>query len=854
MTDTTKTVTPADLLSEEESSSINFAVILRMLILNWHWFVLSVIVCLGVAYVYLRYATPVYKVEAKAYIKNDGNTYRRAGNYAMLTDMTSMGMLVSGIENEMEVLKSSGIAEQTVKDLKLYTSYWMSGRIKDAMLYKDQPVTVDIDPAHVEKLNRSFSLNIERTEDGYHVTGLYCVPIDDLHASDPYSIDHTFTKLPATFKTGAGIITLSENESLFKVEFLPGMVEKVVIQSPLSAAYGYMGALTIEPTTKTSDVLLISLTDINIQRAKDYVNQMTICYNKQTNDDKNEISMRTEEFINDRLEKISSELGSTEGEIESYKRQNQLVELKVNAGQSVSNLGQYEQRLAQANTQMTLLDNLADVINSSSNKYEVLPANIGINDNTTVGLITTYNNLVLDRNRLLRTASENNPSVIPITAQLEDLKSSIRQALKQARRTAEIERSAISQQLNQYSSEVYKTPEQERVLTQIGRQQDIKSDLYLTLLQKREENSINLAATSDKTKLIEAPQYSGKVSPKNMMIYAVALVLGLMIPALFFFCKKFFRYRIEGHDDVAQLVQMPILADIAVANETTKTKGDIVVHANKNNTMEEVFRSLRTNVHFMLGSGKKTILVTSSISGEGKTFVAANLAMSFALLDKKVVVVGLDIRKPRLAELFEIDNHHNGITPLLALDNPTWLDVHEQIVPSDINNNLDLLLAGPVPPNPAELIAKPSLDTIIRHLEEHYDYVILDTAPVGLVTDTLLIGRCAALTIIICRADFTPKRNLASINELAKENKLPNVAFVINGIDMSKRKHQYAYGYSGYGRLGNYIGYGGYGYGGKYGSHYGTYGSYGQHYGQYGSSHYGSDNDDSVKLKKSKKK
>ena len=854
MAETTTAVTPDDLFSEEESSTLNFAVIYRMLILNWHWFLLSIIVCLGVAYVYLRYATPTYSVGAKIYIKSEGNTYRRADAYATLTNMTSMGMMVYGTENEMEVITSSGIAELAVRDLKLYTTYRMKGRVKDALVYKEQPITVDVDPTHLEKLNCPISLTIEKTAEGYHVKGLYCVPIDDIHYSDPYSLDRTLTALPATIKTGAGIITLSENDALFKLEMEEGMVEKVTIQSPLSAAYGYIGALSVDPTSKTSDILTLELVDQNIQRGKDYVSQLIICYNKQANDDKNEISMRTEEFINDRLEKISNELGTTEGEMENYKRENQLVELKVNAGQSVSNLGQYEQRLAQANTQMTLLDNLADVINTSGNKYEVLPANIGINDNTTVSLITTYNNLVLDRNRLLRTASENNPSVVPLTAQLEDLKSSIRQALKQARRTAEIERSAISKQLSQYSSEVYKTPEQERVLTQIGRQQDIKSDLYLTLLQKREENSINLAATSDKAKMIESPQYASKVSPKNKLVYAVAFVLGFLLPGMFFFCKKFFRYRIEGHDDVAQLTKLPIVADIAVANEATKSRGDIVVHANKNNTMEEVFRSLRTNIHFLLKDGEKTMLFTSSISGEGKTFVAANLAMSFALLDKRVIVVGMDIRKPRLAELFEIENHHNGITPLLAMDSPTWQDVQEQIIKSEVNDNLDLLLAGPIPPNPAELIARPSLDVIVRHLEEHYDYVILDTAPVGLVADTLIIGRCAALTVYLCRADFTPKRCFGNLNEWAKEGKLPNISVVINGIDMSKRKHQYAYGYGGYGKLGSYYSYGGYGYGGRYGSRYGSYGTYGQHYGQYGDSHYSSDDDDSIKRKKSKKK
>ena len=389
---------------------------------------------------------------------------------------------------------------------------------------------------------------------------------------------------------------------------------------------------------------------------------------------------------------------------------------------------------------------------------------------------------------------------------------------------------------------ITKTPEQERILKQISRQQEVKSGLYLMLLQKREENSISLAATADKGKLIDDPVLIGKVSPQSTNVFLIALVIGLSVPTSILFIIGLLRYKIEGHDDVARLTSLPIIADVAVANESAKTKADIVVHENKNNQMEEIFRSMRTNIQFMLKEGQKVISFTSSISGEGKTFTAANLAVSFALLGKKVIIVGLDIRKPRLAELFEIDDHKHGITNLLTKNHITQEEIREQILPSGVNNNLELLMSGPIPPNPAELLTRKSLDDIMDLLKEHYDYIIIDTAPVGLVTDTLQVGRISDITVFLCRADYTPKENFGLINSLHNEGKLPNICIVVNGIDLSKKKYGYYYGYGKYSRYGHYGRYGKYGRYGRYGS-YGTYGSYGN----YSKSQYSDKNDTSVK-------
>lgn len=811
---------------QEETSSINFQTIYTAVILHWKWFVLSLIICMGCAMIYLRYKTPVYQAYAKLLIKDD-DSRGRGGKSGVLTT-SNLGIMSNstGIDNEMEILSSLSIAQQAVRDLKLYVNYSLEGKVKDHLIYNSEPISVDLDPSHLEKLNYPISLEINRKGSSYTVTGEYLNPKTGV----TNSIENTITSFPTRIDTKTGIITLQSNGDR---GLLPeGRALKVTILSPKSVAAKYAGSLSVSQTSKTTTIAELVLKDESPQRAVDYLRQLAICYNRQANEDKNEIAVRTEEFINGRLEKINAELGSTEGSLEEYKKRNNMVELKMNAAQAVQNQDVYSQKLAEANTQMALLNSISEYLNDPSNKYQTLPSNVGLSDASATSLIDKYNDIVITRNRLLRSASESSPTVTPLTAQLDDLTSSIKRAMIQARKSMEIERNNIANMYGRYASQTNATPEQERILTQIGRQQDVKSGLYLMLLQKREENSISLAATADKGKLIDDPQYMGKVSPKSSMIMLIALIMGLAIPAGVIFIVNFMRYKIEGHDDVAKLTSLPIIADVAIASETAKTKADIVVHENQNNQMEEVFRSLRTNLQFIMAENEKVVLFTSSTSGEGKTFTAANLAVSFALLDKKVVLVGLDIRKPRLAELFEINDHQHGITNLLTQPDPTAADVKKQILKSGISNNLDILMAGPIPPNPAELVARKSLDQVIDILKETYDYVLIDSAPVGLVTDTLQIGRVANATVLLCRADYTPKEAFGYINDLAKEKKLPNMCVVINGIDMSKKKYGYYYGYGRYGKYG------------RYGHKSGTYGS---SYGNYTSSHYGDVNDTSVK-------
>ncbi len=817
-----------------EESSFDIRAIFTMVVLNWQWFLLSILICLFSALIYLRYTSPVYSVSAKMLIKDEDQ--RRRSTNQILANMRDFGVISNseGIENEIEVLQSRILAEEVVKNLKIYTDYYSDGRIKKQLMYKTQPINVDIDPLSLSKMDdtlKTIKLTITREGNKYLVNGKI------LEQKGVREFTTSFTNMPAARKlASAGTLTFTSNPGR---ELKDGDKMHVNIMPVSVVASRYVGSMSVAPTSKLTSIALITLQDFNANRAYDFLNELANCYNGQANADKDEIALKTEKFINDRMEKINHELGLTESQIESYKRSHNVTNMSIDAGNAVQRSGEFSDQLSQVNAQIQMIDYMREYVDNPANQYQIMPSGVGLSDASSAALINDYNKAVQDRNRLLRSASENAPQVMTLTSTLDELQRSIRTSLTQAHRSADIRRQSISNQYSMYQGRVSSTPAQERVLTEIGRQQEVKSGLYLMLLQKREENSISLAATADKGKLIDKPRYGGKVSPKSAIILLISLILGAGLPALIIYLLQFLKYKVEGPDDLARLTKLPVVAEVAVASESAKTAAGIVVHENQNDQIDEIFRSMRTNIQFMMTDKQKVILFTSSTSGEGKTFNAANLAVSFALLGKKVLLMGLDIRKPALGRLFNIANHEAGITNILNKEEISINDVNAQILPSGINPNLDLLMAGPIPPNPTELLARENLGTIFNYLKQEYDYIVLDTAPVGLVTDTFQIGKYADVCVMIVRSDYTPKANIGMINTIHTENKLPNMCIVLNGVDMSKKKYRYYYGYGRYGKYGRY-GYGRYGYG-RYG--YGNYGSYGN----YANSHYGKVDDKSIK-------
>ena len=577
----------------------------------------------------------------------------------------------------------------------------------------------------------------------------------------------------------------------------------------MRVAKNYCKSLSIAPTSKTTSVAVISLKNSSLQRGQDFINQLLEMYNRNTNNDKNEIAQKTAEFIDERISIISKELGSTEADLETFKRDAGITDLSSEAQIALAGNAEYEKKSVENRTQISLLNDLRKYLRG--NEYEVLPSNVGLQDAALIGAIERYNEMLVERKRLLRTSTENNPAIVNLDTSIRAMKANVQATLEGTLQGLMITKSNLDREASRYSRRISNAPGQERAYVSIARQQEIKAGLYLMLLQKREENAIALAATANNAKIIdEAIADDTPVSPKGKMIYLVALVLGIGIPVGIIYLIDLTKFKIEGRADVEKLTTVPIVGDIPLTDEKNDKNGSIAVFENKNNLMSEVFRNVRTNLQFMLNNDQKVILVTSTVSGEGKSFVSANLAISLSLLGKKVVIVGLDIRKPGLNKVFQLSNREKGITQYLS--NPET-DLMELVQLSDVNKNLFILPGGTVPPNPTELLARNGLDKAIETLKKHFDYVIMDTAPIGMVTDTLLIGRVADLSVYVCRADYTHKAEYTLINELAIEKKLPNLCTVINGIDLKKRKYGYYYGYGKYGKH--------YGYGKRYGYAYG---------------------------------
>lgn len=816
---------------ERDDSLLNFQFLIKTFILNWQWFLLSLIITMSAAMIYVRYSLPVYQVSAKVLIKDEDNTSSR-GRSNQIMNTNTLGILTStdGFDNELEILKSKSLAEETVLDLKLYVNYYSVGKIIDVPVYDETPVLVDLNKEKLEVLEGPVKLHISKDNNIYNVQGV-CMK------NGVKQVFNGQGKLPFIIKSPVGTISLVQNPRFVESDVKKKYIANIYNPKAVINSYVNIG---VEPLSKTTSIAVLTRNDLLPERAKEYLKHLVTVYNRQANEDKNIIAVRTEEFINQRLEKINAELGSTDGAIERYKRNNNIIDAASSAQLSLSQSNEADISLRDINTQIMLMQSLKEYMQTPTNKYQTLPSNVGLKDPSAASLIGQYNQIALERNRVLRSASEHSPVIQELTSQLDALVSSINGAIDQSKRGLEIQKKAIMSTYGKYTGKLSQTPEQERFLTEIGRQQTVKSSLYIMLLQKREENSITLAATSDKGRLIDEPAFMGKVKPKTAIIMLIALLMGIGIPLLILILKELLRYRIEGRQDVEKLTDCPIIADIAMANESIKAVGDIVIKENQNNQMEEIFRGMRTNLQFILKESQNVIMFTSSVSGEGKTFVAGNLATSFAFLGKKVLLVGLDIRRPRLSHLFGMDNKKEGITTLLTKNSVSTDDVLSLCMPSGVNKNLDLLIAGPIPPNPSELLTRSTLKEIFDILRKEYDYVIVDTAPVGLVTDTLHIGKVADATVMVCRADYTEKSSFSMINDFAENNKLPNVSIVVNGVDMSKKKYGYAYGYGKYGKYGK----------STYRSYTHGYGSYGYQaygYGLYSSSHYSNPNDNSIR-------
>lgn len=786
---------------EEQEESINLRALLVKYLIYWPWFIASVIICLGVAFLYLRFQTPVYNTTAAVLIKESDPRSKAMtqanGAVAALQDISGFSM-TSNFDNEVEILKSRTLIKKVVSELGLYIQHSKEQTFGyDIPLYHNTPVKVYITPEEAEKLQGGAKLDITYTPEGkLSLTAKY------IQNQEEAEITASFDSLPAVLPTPVGVFSFTHNDS---TKLKKTIKLNVQVASPTAVAQSYAQNLSVSSTSKTTTIAQLSLKNSHKQRAVDFINRLVAIYNQDANDEKNEVAEKTAEFIEERIGIINAELGAAENQLATFKQQAGLTDLSSDAQLALQESSKYEQLRVENATQIQLVEFLKAYINQDENANEVLPANVGLKDQNLSTVIEQYNTMIIERKRLLRTSSESNPAIINMNTGIEAMRRSVQTTVESVLKGLYITKADIDKQTSKFEARINKAPQQEKEFLTIARQQEIKAALYTMLLQKREENAITLASTATNGRIIEeALAGSAPISPKKMMIALAALIIGLGLPIGLVFLRDLLKYKIENREDVQKITNAPILGELPRCN--TKATGSIVIQENKNNLMEECFRGLRTNLLFMLEKGQQVILFSSTQPGEGKSFVAGNTATSLAFLGKKVLIMGMDIRKPSLNKVFRLSNRAVGITNYLS--DPEHVNLLDMIQHSDISPNLDILPGGPVPPNPTELVAREHLDHAIEELKKHYDYILLDTAPIALIADTAIIGRVADMCVYVCRADVTPKEGFEYINVLQREKKFKKIATVINDIDMSKRKHSYGYGY------GRKYGYGyGYGYG-----------------------------------------
>ena len=780
--------TDIDLQSLEEllngtENKKNIEELIAPYLAQWKWILLSVVLTLIGAFIYLRYAERIYEVNSSIILK-DQKDDRMRGASAVFSGMDLMGT-VSNVDNEVEVMKSKSLIGGTVNELKLHTTYTTKGRVKTANLYTASPLLVTMEQSNLDKLKSPISFQAVINKD-------QSVTIKSIE--NEKEIINNLTQLPALLSTKHGVLTFS-----FRTGNVPSYGEpiEITIRPPASVIPSLRSNLSIMPASKTTSVLNMRLTTAEPAKGVDFLNTLVDVYNQDAIAEKNREALNTKDFIDERIAIIDQELGTAERNVEQYKRAQGLTDLQSDVQLSQQRGSQYEQKLVEVSTQLNLVEYLGNYVNDSKNRSKLVPSNVGIGDPTLIATINEYNKHILERDRLLRTNTESNPVIQSLDGQIDALRDAIGISIASVKQGLNIAKKDAQNQVNIYRGQTGMAPTQERQFTEIAREQQIKATLFLMLLQKREENALALSASANSARVLDEASVSGPIQPKPIMILMVAILLGLVIPVLIIFLKDLLHYKIESRLDVERITKLPILGEIPISEV-----GNIAVAENQNRETDEAFRMLRTNMLFQLGKDKKVIIVTSTEPKEGKTFISINTAISFALLGKKVLLMGLDLRLPRMTDYLNV-KADRGMSQYLS---GYITDLSSLIQPSGITPNLSVIASGVVPPNPTELISKDIFEEAIKELRGQFDYIIIDSAPVGLVTDTIVASKAVDATMYVCRANVSHRNNLKFANELLEKKMLPNMGLVVNDIS------NYFVGYGGYGKRTYSYGYG-YGYG-----------------------------------------
>jgi len=753
---------------------INFKKQIEQYLNYWKIFVVSIAITFSITFLYIRYKNPVFQTESKIKILDEDKSLKLPSNLISL--MTKKSEI--NLENEIEVLKSKKLFEPIIYDLNLTTKYYSQGRFRRSELW-NTPLKVTL-VENKDSLFDTQKFKIKITKEGYSIT------TDDKNIS--IKGKHAKIKIK-------NHIVLIEPNPLFdknsnKKEF------QVEIVSFSSALESLLNNVKVEPVGKESDVLSIMIQDVNAEKSRAIVDKIVEKFNEDGIYDRQLVSKRTVEFIDDRFKFLTRELDSIENAKKEYKKSNDLTFIEADATVDLQEKKVSNSSVFGVETQIALSNLLKDALNNNTS-YILLPANIGLDNIIINNLVNEYNNLVLQRDKLLKTAGSKNPNVATIESEILNLKNNINQSITTYIKQLNI---SLSQQKNNYQKNndlVYKIPTNEKVLRGIERQQQIKENLYLLLLQKREESAIAYAVTSPSIKIIDYANSSiYPISPKKNILYLAALLIGFLFPFSILYIYFIFDTKIKNKNEAEfTSSNVPIIAEIPFFEgfKIFNDKNDRSVHA-------ETFRIVSSNVNFLLPIKENNklgdvILTTSSIMGEGKTYVTANLALALASYNKKVLLIGADMRKPKLAEALKIEFSGKGLSSYLREIETNWKDLLIK------NSGLDILFSGYIPPNSSNLLSNGRFELLIEEAKKEYDYILIDSAPTIYVNDTFLISKLADLTIYVTRFDYTERELIKYSNDLNTKNKLTNMAYILNGIKNTTNfnyKYNYNYGY-GYG-------------------------------------------------------
>jgi len=746
----------------------------------WKWFFLGIIVCMLLASLYLRYTTPKYKASTTILVKDD----KKGGMLSELSAFSELGLdgLKSNVDNEIEILKSRSLIESTVKNLNLNVSQFLIGKINNGENYKTQPFQINFVTKKPEFYNSGIDFNFTEIDNKRFKLD------NDLSKNNEFAYGDIIKT-----KVGDLIITKYKEHQLENTE-----KNFSIIVSPLDdVVSSFRARLEVTPLSKSSSIVELSIIDMDFYKAENFLNKLVQIYNEKAVADKNFISEKTSDFIVNRLDLITKELDGVENDVESFKTENKLTDINSEAKIFLEGSNQYNNKGIETEVQLNIVSSVLDFMKKST-ASDLLPTNIINAQENTTGLINSYNELILDRNRILKTATTENPSVVKIDQQIGSLKSNVLTSLRRLQSTLSIQKRDSDNQENIINAKIGKIPVQEHKFRVIARQQKVKEELYLYLLQKREEAAISLSATEPNARVIDAAKsLKNPVSPNKRMVYLIAFLLGLVIPFGIINIFELLDTKVKSRFDITDKFDIPFLGDVPKSLSPNQ-----IIEASSRSSSAEAMRIVRTNLDFMLNQvpdGKaKSIFLTSTIPGEGKTFLSVNLASVFALSGKKVLLIGMDIRSPKLNEYIGLERT-KGLTDYLSTKNVSISDYINKLEGFD---SFDVLLAGSIPPNPTELLMNKKLDELFAQLKKEYDYIIVDTAPVSLVSDTLIVAKHADTFVYVVRANHLDKRMLRVPENLYKEHKLPNMSFLLNDTEITKG-YGYGYGY----------GYGNYGYG-----------------------------------------